>query len=153
MTGDRAKVLGRTLIGISEGMIDTCCEDMFDISSSSIIAFEEFQMIYFELFNRIQTSTGGTIDFENLAQDEENAQLSTRHMKANEGSLLTDPTSNAYDDEVHGKSKVSNSQRQSHGLADLKKRKRTNSRRSLASLSNLQELWKTNGSSNRDRES
>ena len=73
MTGDRAKVLGRTLIGISEGMIDRCCEDMFDISSSSIITYEEFQMIYFELFNRIQTATGGTIDFENLAQDEENA--------------------------------------------------------------------------------
>ena len=68
-------------------------------------------MIYFELFNRIQTATGGTIDFENLALDEENAQLSTRHMKANEGTLLTDPTSNAYDEELTGKSKVSNSQR------------------------------------------
>lgn len=73
ITGDRAKVLGRTLIGISEGLIDRCCEDMFDINSSSIVTFEEFQMIYFELFNRIQTATGGTIDFENLALNEENA--------------------------------------------------------------------------------
>ena len=66
-------MLGRTLIGISEGLIDRCCEDMFDINSSSIVTFEEFQMIYFELFNRIQTATGGTIDFENLALNEENA--------------------------------------------------------------------------------
>ena len=46
-------MLGRTLIGLSEQLIDTCCEEMFDISNSSLVSFEEFQLLYFEIFNRI----------------------------------------------------------------------------------------------------
>ena len=57
---------------------------MFDIGHSSLVSFEEFQLIYFELFNKIQLASGGSIDFENLALNEEGAQLSNRHMKANE---------------------------------------------------------------------
>ena len=42
ITGERAKVLGRTLLGLSEQVIDTCCEEMFDIGQSSLVGFEEF---------------------------------------------------------------------------------------------------------------
>ena len=84
ITGERAKVLGRTLIGLSESFIDNCCEEMFDIGQSSLVSFEEFQLVYFELFNKMQMASGGSIDFENLALNEEGAQLSNRHLKANE---------------------------------------------------------------------
>ena len=99
ITGERAKVLGRTLIGISENLLDDCCENMFDICQSSILAYEDFQLLYFELFNKIQLASGGSIDFENLAMNEENAQLSNRHVKANEnGAFLPTDQSNNNDE-------------------------------------------------------
>ena len=52
------------------------------------------------MFNRIQTAGGGSIDFENLALNDEGAQLSTRHIKANEAGtfLQTEQSNTIYED-------------------------------------------------------
>ena len=132
---------------------------MFDITNSSLVSFEEFQLLYFEIFNRIQMSTGGTIDFHNLALNEDGAQLSSRHMKANENGtfLQTEHSNTVYEDTLlvdensnnfSSKNPNSNSHRHGKGLQDLKNIRRKSNRHSLASLKNLQELWKSNGSTN-----
>ena len=46
MSGERAKVLAR--------VIDTTAEDILGITQSSIVDFEDFQQLYFEIFSRVQ---------------------------------------------------------------------------------------------------
>ena len=53
MSGERAKALAR-VIGISERVIDTTAEDVLGITQSSIVDFEDFQQLYFEIFSRVQ---------------------------------------------------------------------------------------------------
>ena len=43
-------------------------------------------------------SSGGSIDFNNLALNEDGAQLSTRHMKANENGTFLQTEHSNYDD-------------------------------------------------------
>ena len=91
-------------------------------------------------------STGGTIDFHNLALNEDGAQLSSRHMKANENGtfLQTEHSNTVYEDTLDenshnfsGKNQNSNSHRHGKGLQDLKNIRRKSNRHSLASLKNL----------------
>ena len=91
-------MLGRTLIGLSETLIDDCCEEMFDIGQSSLVGFEEFQLLYFELFNKVQMMSGGSIDFENLVLNDEGAQYSNRHLKANENGTFLQTENTIYED-------------------------------------------------------
>lgn len=42
ITAERAKVFGRTMMGLSESTIDDTCEQMFDLQESSLVTFEEF---------------------------------------------------------------------------------------------------------------
>ena len=53
MTAERAKVLGRTLLGLSEQMIDEAAENVFDLTQASLITYDEFQLLYFELFKTV----------------------------------------------------------------------------------------------------
>ena len=66
MTGERAKVLGRTLMGLSDSLIDQCCENIFDLKQASLVTFEDFQLLYFEIFKTLQLSGGREIDFEHF---------------------------------------------------------------------------------------
>ena len=53
ISGERAKVLGHTLMGLSEAMIDETCEQVFDMNQASLITYDEFQLLYFELFKTL----------------------------------------------------------------------------------------------------
>ena len=53
ISGERAKVLGRTLMGLSEAMIDETSEQVFDMSQASLITYDEFQLLYFEIFKTL----------------------------------------------------------------------------------------------------
>ena len=64
ITTERAKVLGHTLLGLSESMIDQAAESVFDLNQASLITYDEFQLLYFELFKTVQLSGGRAIDFE-----------------------------------------------------------------------------------------
>ena len=63
ITGERAKVLARTLMGLSEALIDDACEQVFDIGHASLLTYDEFQLLYFELFKTLQLTRGREIDF------------------------------------------------------------------------------------------
>ena len=66
ITGERAKVLGRTLMGLSESMLDECSEEILDLGQASLVTYDEFQLLYFEIFKTLQLSGGREIDFEHF---------------------------------------------------------------------------------------
>ena len=66
ITGERAKVLGRTLMGLSEVTIEECCEHMLDLTQASLLTYDEFQLLYFELFKMMQLAGERQIDFEHF---------------------------------------------------------------------------------------
>ena len=51
ITGERAKILAHTMVGIEEALIDTC---FYSISHNSLMTFEDFQLVYFEMFRTLQ---------------------------------------------------------------------------------------------------
>ena len=59
-------MLGRNLMGLSEAMIDDTCEQVFDLSQASLITYDEFQLLYFEIFKTLQLTGGREIDFEHF---------------------------------------------------------------------------------------
>lgn len=64
ITGERAKVLGRTMLGLPDSIVDSCAESTLDLTQSSLVTFEEFQMLYFEVFRRLQLEGRGKNDQE-----------------------------------------------------------------------------------------
>jgi len=53
ITGERAKVLAR-MMGCNEQLIDSTAEEVFEFSQSSLVYFEDFHLLYFEIFKAIQ---------------------------------------------------------------------------------------------------
>lgn len=53
-------------MGLSEALMEETCESMFDLSESSLVSYEEFQLLYFELFKTIQLTGGKEIDFDHF---------------------------------------------------------------------------------------
>lgn len=52
VSGERSKTLAR-IVGISESVIDDTADEICGINASSIVAFADFQMLYFEIFSRV----------------------------------------------------------------------------------------------------
>lgn len=69
ITGERSKVLGRTLMGLQEAMIDETCESVLDLTQASLVTYDEFQLMYFEIFKNIQLTGGREIDFEHFEEN------------------------------------------------------------------------------------
>lgn len=53
VSGERAKVLARQ-IGVSEKVIDETADEVCGFNSASMVGFNDFQMLYFEIFSRVQ---------------------------------------------------------------------------------------------------
>ena len=53
ITAERAKVLGRTLMGLKESLFDEVAEQMLDLSQASLVTYDEFQLLYFEIFKNL----------------------------------------------------------------------------------------------------
>ena len=62
ITSERAKTLGR-MLGLSEALIDSASDEIFELTESTLMQFEDFQLFYFELFSRLEQN-----GFENLDQ-------------------------------------------------------------------------------------
>ncbi len=82
ITTQRAKSIAYTLMGLSEELVEETCEQMFDLRESSLVSYEEFQLVYFELFKTLQLAEGKQIDFDHFDQINSQADhLTTDHNK------------------------------------------------------------------------
>ena len=53
-------------MGLSESMLDECSEEILDLGQASLVTYDEFQLLYFEIFKTLQLSGGREIDFEHF---------------------------------------------------------------------------------------
>ena len=42
------------VMGLSEKVIDEACEDTCDFRQSSLVGYADFELLYFEMFTRVQ---------------------------------------------------------------------------------------------------
>ena len=62
ISGERLKILAR-LLGLQETLVEETAESLFDLSSQSqgLATFEDFQLYYFELFQKHEQGLTGEI--------------------------------------------------------------------------------------------
>jgi hypothetical protein len=53
VSGERSKVLARA-IGVSERVIDETADETCGFTCATMVGFQDFQLLYFEMFSRIQ---------------------------------------------------------------------------------------------------
>ena len=148
ITGERVKCLAK-LLGISNKSVDTASEELFEhLNQSTLVSFEDFQLLYYQLFDQIQQgqnmafpalSNGTSNDYQ---MNDIDGQFFNATAKILEGTQsyfgsnidLFNPslTGEILDDDLKLNSNKINA------IDQLRKRKRNiNQRNSLSSLSNL----------------
>lgn len=52
------------MLGLPDSILDSCAENVLELNQSSLVTYEEFQMLYFEVFRKLQLEGRGKNDQE-----------------------------------------------------------------------------------------
>lgn len=72
-------------MGLKETLFDEVAEHMLDLNQASLVTFDDFQLLYFEIFKNVQLCGGKEIDFEHF---EMNNQMDNLLSDRNKGEVL-----------------------------------------------------------------
>lgn len=111
-------------MGLSEHLIDQASEEIFSFSHSTLIGFDDFQLLYFEIFSRLQ---------KNLVDQAEVPDLNATGPLAENGTLL-----NTENDEANDDSLIKEAKQPTSG-----KKRGLGRKRSLITATNI-EMWASN---------